>query len=105
MEGRLIFTQDSTFSTITNYLGLNILDQFVSFNIKVNMLRRISFLPKSMLETLYFRAVIPSVLHEVVVWGSGHKCNKLELIHIGAARLISRLPNGRTDDDLIVSVG
>ena len=45
----------------------------VSFNTKVKKLRRISFLPKSMLETLYFKTVIPSVLYGVVVWGSGSK--------------------------------
>lgn len=45
----------------------------VSFNNKVKMLRHISFLPKSMLATLYFKTLIPSVLCGVVVWGSGSK--------------------------------
>ena len=77
----------------------------VSFNTKVKMLRRISFLPKSMLETLYFRTVIPSVLYGVVVWGSGSKFKELELIHIRAARLIHKLPKGMTDEDVLARVG
>lgn len=70
------------------------------------MLRRISFLPKSMLETLYFKTVIPSVLlYWVVVWGSGSKFKKLELMHIRATRLIEKLPEGMTDEDISASVG
>lgn len=76
------------------------------FNTKVEMLRRISFLPKSMLETLYFKTVIPSVLlYWVVVWGSGSKFKKLELMHIRATRLIEKLPEGMTDEDILASVG
>ena len=37
---------------------------------KDKMLRRISFLPKATLETIYFKTVIPSVLYGMVVWGS-----------------------------------
>ena len=77
----------------------------LSFNTKVKMLRRISFLPKSMLETLYFKTVIPSVLYGVVVWGSGSKFKELELIHIRAARLIHKLPKGMTDEDILARAG
>ena len=77
----------------------------VSFNSKVKMLRRISFLPKSMLETLYFKTVIPSVLYGVVVWGSGSKFKELEFIHIRAARLIHKLPKGMTDEDILARAG
>ena len=69
------------------------------------MLRRIRFSPKSMLQTLYFKTVIPSVLCGVVVWGSGYKFKKLELIHIRAARLIRKLPKGMTDEDILARVG
>ena len=53
-----------------------------------------------MLETLYFKTVIPSVLCAVVVWGSGSKFKELELIHIRAARLIHKLPKGMTNEDI-----
>ena len=32
------------------------------------MLRRISFLPKATLETIYYKTVIPSVLYGMVAW-------------------------------------
>ena len=86
----------------------NIKSICVSFNTKVKMLRRISFLPKTiMLETLYFKTVIRSVLYGVVVWGSGSKLKELELIHIRAAtvRLIHKLPKGMADEDILARVG
>ena len=41
-----------------------------SFNKKIAVLRRIKFLPSSILQTIYFRTVLPSVLYEILVWGS-----------------------------------
>lgn len=41
----------------------------LSFNTKIKVLRRISFL-KSILESIYFKTVIPSILYGVVVYGS-----------------------------------
>lgn len=40
-----------------------------AFNAKVKMLRRINFLCTSILETFYFRIVIPSVLYGIVIGG------------------------------------
>jgi len=41
-----------------------------SYSSKVKMLRRISFLPKATLETIYYKTVIPSVSYGMAVWGS-----------------------------------
>ena len=41
-----------------------------SFNKKIAVLRRIKFLPSSILQTIYFRTVLPSVLYGILVWGS-----------------------------------
>ena len=57
------------------------------------MLRHKNFLPKSILETFYYKIVTPSVLGGIVIWGSGPKHKDLEMIHIRAARLILKLPN------------
>ena len=57
------------------------------------MLRHINFLPKSILETFYYKIVTTSVLCGIVIWGSGPKHKDLEMIHIRAARLIHKLPN------------
>jgi len=76
-----------------------------AFNAKVKMLKRISFLPTSILETFYYKIVIPSVLYGIVIWGSGPKLKDLEMIHIRAARLIHKLPNNLKDEDILSKVG
>ncbi|PFX27068.1 RNA-directed DNA polymerase from mobile element jockey [Stylophora pistillata] len=73
-----------------------------SFNKKLGVLKRIKFLPKSTVETIYFKTIISSVLYGVAVWGS---CSwalleKLERIHARAARLIYNLPRETTINDL-----
>jgi len=70
-----------------------------SYSSKVKMLRRISFLPKATLETIYYKTVIPSVLYGMAVWGScpDYLMKDLELIHLRAARLIHKLPRDMED--------
>ena len=41
-----------------------------SFSNKVSVLKRIKFLPKTVLQTIYYRTILPSVLYGIVVWGS-----------------------------------
>ena len=41
-----------------------------SFNKKIAVLRRMKFLPSSILQTIYFRTVLLSVLYGILVWGS-----------------------------------
>ena len=69
------------------------------------MLRRIHFLSTSILETFYYKMVIPSLLYGTVIWGSGPKLKDLEMIHIRAARLIHKLPNRFKDSDILCKVG
>ena len=58
-----------------NYLGLNVLNQSV-YHLQIKVLRRISFL-KSILESIYFKTVIPSILYGVVVYGSSPNFKEL----------------------------
>ena len=69
------------------------------------MLRRINFLSTSILETFYYKIVIPSVLYGIVIWGSGPKLKDLDVIHIRAARLIHKLPTSFKDSDILSKVG
>ena len=71
----------------------------------LKMLRRIYFLPTSILETFYYKIVIPSVLYGIVIWGSGSNFKYLEIIHIRAARLIHKLPNSFKDSDILSKGG
>ena len=49
---------------------VNIKNICKSFSKKVAVLKWIKLLPKPILETIYYKTIIPSVLYGVVVWGS-----------------------------------
>ena len=76
-----------------------------SYSSKVKMLRRISFLPKATLETIYYKTVIPSLLYGMAVWGScsDYLMKDLELIHRRAARLIHKLPRDTEDETVLIN--
>ena len=72
-----------------------------SFNKKIAVLRTIKFLPSSILQTIYFRTVLPSALYEILVWGSCSPAlmDDLKLAQIRASKLIFKL--SRNSNDLI----
>ena len=76
-----------------------------SYSSKVKMLRRISFLPKATLETIYYKTIILSVLYGMAVWGScsDYLMKDLELIHLRAARLIHKLPRDMEDETVLIN--
>ena len=69
------------------------------------MLRRISFLPKATVETIYYKTVILSVLYGMAVWGScsDYLMKGLELIHLRAARLIHKLSRDVEDETVLIN--
>ena len=73
-----------------------------SFNKKIAVLRRIKFLPPSILQTIYFRTVLPSVLYGILVWGSCSPAlmDDLERAHIRASKLIFKLSRNSNADQL-----
>ena len=73
-----------------------------SFNKKIAVLRRIKFLPSSILQTIYFRTVLPSVLYGILVWGSCSPAlmDDLERAHIRASKLIFKLSRNSNADQL-----
>ena len=54
------------------------------FNKKLAILKRIKFLPHSILESIYVNSVILSVVYNIVVWGSVSSAlmKDIERIHI-----------------------
>ena len=62
----------------------------LSFNGKIKALKHIRFLQKHILEAIYFKTVLPSILYGLAVWGSCSPSlfNNLEEIHLRAAKLI-----------------
>ena len=73
-----------------------------SFNKKIAVLRRIKFLPSSILQTIYFRTVLSSVLYGILVWGSCSPAlmDDLERAHIRASKLIFKLSSNSNADQL-----
>jgi hypothetical protein len=76
-----------------------------SFSKKVGALRRMSYLPKSALEEIYFKTIIPSVTYGMSVWGN---CSQLLLysldhIHACACRIINHLPSSLDSNLLCLS--
>ena len=64
------------------------------YSAKLSQLKRLRYLPKSVLEKIYYQTIVTSVLHCMSVWGtcSPSQFNELELIHECAARIIFNLP-------------
>ena len=73
-----------------------------SFNKKIAVHRRIKFLPSPILQTIYFRTVLPSVLYGILVWGSCSPAlmDDLECAHIRASKLIFKLSRNSNADQL-----
>ena len=68
-----------------------------SFSKKIGALRRMSYLPKSILDEIYFKTIIPSITYGISVWGncSQSLLNRLDHIHARACRIINRLPSSQ----------
>ena len=67
------------------------------------VLKRTKFLPKPILETIYYKTITPSVLHGVVVWGSCSSAliDDIDQIHLRATRIIYSLPQNIHGDDIM----
>ena len=61
---------------------------------KVKQLQRFKSLPSPILESIYYKGILPSVTYGISVWGncSVAKLAHLEKIHLSAAKLIFKLP-------------
>ena len=66
-----------------------------SYSAKLLQLKRLRYLPKSVLEKIYYQSIVASVVYCMPVWGTclPSKFNELELIHERAARIIFNLRN------------
>ena len=65
-----------------------------SYSAKLSQLKRLRYLPKSVLEKIYYQSIVAGVVYCMPVWGtcSPSQFNELELIHERAARIIFNLP-------------
>ena len=72
------------------------------FNKKLAVLKRIKFLPQSTLESIYFNSIIPSVVYNIVVWGSASPSlmEDIERIHMRAISIVCKLPMTTSADEI-----
>lgn len=67
-----------------------------SYSAKLLQLKRLRYLPKSVLEKIYYQSIVAGVVYciSMPVWGtcSPSKFKELELIHERAATFILNLP-------------
>ena len=73
---------------------------------KIKKLKLMRYLPKEVLSTVYFKAILPAVIYGISVWGSNScsKMNDLESCHIRAARIINRVPKTVKNEDVLTTV-
>ena len=67
-----------------------------SFTNKLNLLIKSKFLPKSVLEQLYFSVILPSITYGLLIWANGTNSElfrSIDTLHGRAAKLIYNLGN------------
>ena len=94
--------------TIDNHLNWNLHISGVSksYKAKVSQLRRMSYLPVTVKEEIYFKTIISSVTYGMAVWGtcSPALMTELEKTHIRAAKLIHNLPRNVSNENVLATV-
>ena len=90
---RFVSLSHSLGFTIDNQLNW-IKDLATSMAKKVKQLRRFKSLPCPILESIYYKGILPSVIYGISVWGncSVSKLAHLGKIHLSAGKLIFKLP-------------
>ena len=80
--------------SIIRFHGKSTLRTFVTLTKKVTVLKRIKFLPKPVLQTIYFKTIFPSVLYGIVVWGSCSQSllDDIDRTRLRATKIIYSLP-------------
>ena len=74
-----------------------------SFGQKVNQLKRLKYLTKDTVQSIYFTSIIPTVTYCNLVWGtcSPTLLHEVEHIHARAAKIIYRLSDVSNQEVLI----
>ena len=77
-----------------------------SYGAKIQQLKRLRYLPTSLLEEIYYKTIIPQVTYCISIWGncSIPLFSKLERYHLRAARIIYKLPDTVKDYDILTHI-
>ena len=75
-----------------------------SFANKLNLLRKLKFLPKNVLEQFYFGVILPSMTYSLVIWANGSNSElfrSIDTLQGRAAKLIYNLGNDTSFEDAL----
>ena len=74
-----------------------------NMNSKIKQLKRMKSLPTEVLETIYFKGILPGSTYGISVWGncSSTKMEHLEKVHRRAACIIHKIPRGTDNKDVL----
>ena len=111
-----VFVGDSQLKQVgkTRLLGVTVDDKLCwadhilelkkNFVSKLNLIKTSRFLPAKVLSTMYFRIILPSITHGLMVWGGCSNLenfNSLERLYCRAARFINNLPRDMSSSDVL----
>ena len=70
--------------------------------LKMAVLKRIKFLPQSILESIYFNLIIPCVVYNIVAWGSVSSALMQDIvrIHMRTLKIVYELPMTNPTDEI-----
>ena len=64
---------------------------------------QLSKIDSRILESIYFKGIIPSITYSIASWGSSKSLQTLEDIHIGAARFIFNIKNSTLSTEVLAA--
>ena len=72
---------------------------------KLSSYKRLKYLPKNTLQTIYFSSIVPTVTYCNLAWGtcSPNLLNEIEHIHLRAAKIIYNLSDNLTDNEILTA--
>ena len=73
------------------------------FSARVKKLKHLKGLDHRILESIYFKGIIPSITYSIALWGSSRSLQTLEDIHIGAARFIFNIKESTLSTEVLAA--
>ena len=71
------------------------------FSARVKKLKHLKGLDNHILESIYFKGIIPSITYSIALWGSSKSLQTLEDIHIRAARFIFNIKESTLNNEVL----
>ena len=71
------------------------------FSARVKKLKHLKGLDNHILESIYFKGIIPSITYSIALWGSSKSLQTLEDIHIRAARFIFNIKESTLNTEVL----